>query len=93
MFPEEVRLVKDRTGLQIRWPDGVTRYLGARTLRARCRSATAVRHAVDGTESSDLDGIRITAIEPVGSYAIHLAFSDGEERGIYPWSLLRSLGE
>jgi DUF971 family protein len=93
MFPDEIRLVKDRAGLEIRWSDGVTHRLGAGTLRAHCRSATAIRDAGKGTELYDLDAVRITKVEPVGSYAVHLAFSDGEERGIYPWSLLRSLGE
>ena len=92
MVPDEIRLAKDRAGLEIRWRDGVTHRLGAKTLRAHCRSATATRRIVEGT-SADFDAVRITGIEPVGSYAVHLAFSDGETRGIYPWPLLRRLGE
>jgi DUF971 family protein len=93
MIPEEIRLGEDRAGLEIRWPDGVTHRLGAATLRAHCRSATAIRNAVDGTEPSDFEAVRIIGIEPIGAYAVHLAFSDGEERGFYPWPLLRSIGE
>ena len=93
MFPEQIKLAKDRAALEIRWSDGVTHRLGAGTLRSRCRSATAIREAMKVAELPDLDAIRITRVEPVGGYAVHLAFSDGEDRGIYPWPLLRSLGE
>ena len=30
-------------------------------------------------------------IELVGSYAINIAFSDGHDRGIYPWAYLREI--
>lgn len=93
MRPREVRLGKGGTGIEIRWPDGVTHRLGAGMLRAHCRSATAISGAIKRGGPSDLGAVRITAIEPIGSYAVHLAFSDGEARGIYPWSLLRSIGE
>jgi len=94
MVPEEIKLVKDRASLEIRWSDGVTHRLGAGTLRAHCYSATAIRGVeTSAAASPDLDATRITRIETVGAYAVHLSFSDGEERGIYPWPLLRRLGE
>lgn len=93
MAPEEIRLAKDRTSLAIRWPSGVTQHLAAGLLRRHCRSSTAVRAAIGDAEQSNFGTVCITGIEQVGGYAIHLAFSDGEERGIYPWSLLRSIGE
>ena len=34
--------------------------------------------------------VQITAIEPVGHYAIRPVFSDGHDSGIYSWDLLRS---
>jgi prepilin-type processing-associated H-X9-DG protein len=34
----------------------------------------------------------ITTIEPIGGYAVNIAFSDGHARGIYPWVLLKELG-
>jgi DUF971 family protein len=36
-------------------------------------------------------GVNLAAAEPVGQYALNLRFSDGHERGIYPWALLREL--
>jgi sulfonate transport system ATP-binding protein len=92
MFPKEIRLAKDRGSLEIEWRDGVTRQIGARMLRDHCRSAPAVRETVDAIAPFEPGAVHITRIEPVGGYAVNLAFSDGEERGIYPWPLLRSLG-
>lgn len=36
--------------------------------------------------------VEITAIEPVGTYAINLTFSDGHDSGIYSWTYLYDLG-
>jgi DUF971 family protein len=36
--------------------------------------------------------VTITAIEPVGHYAIQLKFSDGHDTGIYSWDLLYDYG-
>ncbi len=37
--------------------------------------------------------VGISAIEPVGNYAIRLVFSDGHDTGLYSWEYLYSLGE
>jgi len=34
--------------------------------------------------------VRIERVEPQG-YGVQLVFSDGHERGIYPWAYLRDL--
>ena len=31
-------------------------------------------------------------VRAVGNYALQLVFSDGHERGIFPWGYLRELG-
>lgn len=93
MVPEEIRLAKARTGITIRWRDGVTHYLGADLLRRHGRSASAIRNRLEGAVPSAINPVRISRVEPVGGYALNLGFSDGEERSIFPWPLLRSLGE
>jgi DUF971 family protein len=37
--------------------------------------------------------VSITAIDPVGNYAVRLTFTDGHNTGIFSWSYLRRLGE
>lgn len=82
--PSTVELDPDR--LRLQWPDGVAE-LDAATLRAACRcgGCRAGRHV-----SADLPP-RLVGAEPIGLYALQLRFSDGHERGIYPWSLLKEL--
>jgi len=36
--------------------------------------------------------VEITAVEPVGSYAVRLVFSDGHDTGLYSWDYLYHLG-
>lgn len=72
-------------GLRLRWPDGDAA-LSASELRAACRcgGCRAVRPQAD-------PAVQLSGVEPVGRYAVQLLFTDGHDRGIYPWSLLRGL--
>jgi DUF971 family protein len=36
--------------------------------------------------------VGITAVEPVGTYAVRLVFSDGHDTGLYSWDYLHDLG-
>ncbi len=66
--------------------------LPASRLRAACKCAFCVRARIDGKFPDRFDAIAITAVAPIGDYAINIAFSDGHARGIYPWSYLLELG-
>jgi DUF971 family protein len=35
--------------------------------------------------------VALLTIEPLGSTALRLVFSDGHERGIYPWTYLKQM--
>ena len=37
--------------------------------------------------------VRVTALEPVGNYAVQPTFSDGHDSGIFTWAYLYHLGE
>jgi DUF971 family protein len=39
------------------------------------------------------ENVAVTAVEPVGQYAVRLVFDDGHNTGLYTWSYLRELGE
>jgi DUF971 family protein len=82
--PSAVELHPER--LRLQWPDGVAE-LDAATLRAACRCGGCRA----GRNVSADPPPRLVGVEPVGLYALQLRFSDGHERGIYPWSLLREL--
>lgn len=89
----EIRLTDGRRRLDVIWEDGSASRLPAATLRAHSRSAETVRAGIDGLPPALPDGLAITAVEPVGAYAVNLAFSDGHDRGIFPWPYLRALAD
>jgi DUF971 family protein len=88
--PESVVLVRDRSRLRLVWSD-MEGQVDAKRLRSACRCAACTRARVDGTLPSAFGGILIANVVAVGDYAINVVFSDGHNRGIFPWPYLRSL--
>lgn len=93
MYPTEVRLNPARTSLSITWESGVTSSFPATLLRERARDARSVRWVVNGRALAAAADLTITAVEPIGNYALRLAFSDGHDRGIYPWIYLADIAD
>ncbi|MBV8522068.1 MAG: DUF971 domain-containing protein [Acetobacteraceae bacterium] len=91
MEPIKLRLQNGGRAFAIEWEDGSMSLLTAGVLRANCRSARALRDRLDGCATEPAPDIAIVAVEPIGAYAVNLAFSDGQARGIYPWTYLREL--
>lgn len=92
MTPLQINLKRDRRSLAITWADGEVSSLPASVLRQRSQAAQAIRALLDGRELIS-DDVSVTNVEPIGSYAIRLVFSDGHDRGIYPWSYLREIAD
>ena len=65
--------------------------IAAPRLRAACRCADCRRERIDRDADPDTDGTTIADAQLVGDHALNIAFSDGHDRGIYPWSYLREL--
>lgn len=91
MTPTEIKLSRDKSKIIIRWPDGDKTELSALLLRQRCNSARSKRARIDCAEEPITELLTISEIRSVGLYAINIVFSDGHDRGIYPWSYLREL--
>jgi DUF971 family protein len=89
--PSDIALVESNSALTIVWPDGTASRLEAGVLRRASRAASEIRRLADGTELVVAPDLRVEAVEPVGNYALRLFFSDGHDRGIYPWAYLREL--
>jgi DUF971 family protein len=80
--------------LTIGWDDDHEQRLDNVYLRSQCRCAECKSTVLRTGRALPVDPqTRITGIRPVGSYAVQLVFSDGHERGIFPWAYLRELGE
>jgi DUF971 family protein len=73
---------------------GETRYeLPFEYLRVYSPSAEVRGHG-PGQETLQLGKheVRVTAVRPVGNYAIQLVFDDGHDTGLYTWAYLEELG-
>jgi DUF971 family protein len=91
--PVEIRLRRTSRLLQVRFADAGDYALPFEFLRVNSPSAEVQGHGpgqrvlVTGKEN-----VQITAVEPVGHYAVRLVFDDGHDSGLYTWKYLRELG-
>jgi DUF971 family protein len=80
--------------LQIRWQDGTYSQLAHALLRSRCQCAFCQKaNRQRGDFPLINHAIRITAIHPLAENGLNLVFSDGHNRGIYPWVYLQQLAQ
>jgi DUF971 family protein len=91
--PEKVGLSGQRDTLVLSYADGLTKLISAARLRLACRCAFCVRARADCVFPQSFDGVTIGTVSAVGEYGINIGFSDGHDRGIYPWSYLATLIE
>jgi DUF971 family protein len=80
--------------LEISFDDGKEFSLPFELLRVYSPSAEVRGHGI-GQEvlQTGKRHVGISAVEPVGNYAVKPVFSDGHDSGIFTWDYLRSLGE
>ncbi len=92
-WPLEIQLLTESRLLSIQFNDGKTFSLPFEYIRVYTPSAEAMGHG-PGQEilQTGKEDVVITAIEPVGRYAIKPTFSDGHNTGIYTFGYLYQLG-
>lgn len=92
-IPTEIRLHQRSRLLEIAFDDGARFSIPCELLRVWSPSAEVRGHG-PGQEVLQLgkENVNITAIEPVGNYAVKLVFDDGHSTGLYTWDLLYRLG-
>ncbi len=91
MQPSELSIRDDGRSLYVVWDNGMRSIIPAIALWKNCRSATALRRRLDGAEIKPPAPLAIANVQLVGLYAVNIAFSDGNDRGIYPWPLLTEI--
>lgn len=91
--PTEIKLYQASRILEIAYADGRSFRLPCEFLRVFSPSAEVRGHG-PGQEVLQVGkkDVNITKIEPVGSYAVQLTFSDGHDTGIFSWDLLYEYG-
>jgi DUF971 family protein len=92
-WPTEIRLAKDKRTLTVVFESGETFALPAEYLRVESPSAEVQGHAPDEKRTvTGKQNVTITAIEPVGNYAVRLIFDDGHDTGLFSWDWLLAMG-
>jgi DUF971 family protein len=91
--PTEINLHQQSRMLDIAFDDGRQFSMPCEYLRVFSPSAEVRGHG-PGQEVLQVGkrDVNISAIEPVGMYAVKLVFTDGHDTGIYSWEYLYDLG-
>ena len=91
--PTEIKLHQASRVLEVAFDDGAHFQLPCEYLRVFSPSAEVRGHGPDSaTLVTGKEAVNISAIEPVGHYAVKLVFDAGHSTGLYSWSILYDLG-
>ncbi len=92
-IPTDIKLHQLSHILDLKFDNGEKFKLPCEFIRVYTPSAEALGHAA-GQEILQIgkENINITAIKPIGNYAIQPTFTDGHDTGIYSWDMLYTLG-
>ncbi len=90
--PTGIKLHSGSSVLELDYAGGGACRLEAEFLRVHSPSAEVRGHG-RGQEvlQTGKRKVRLTAVEPVGNYAVKLTFDDGHDSGIYSWEYLHEL--
>lgn len=91
-MPTEIKLHQKSRMLEIAFSDGQRFELPCEFLRIYSPSAEVRGHG-PGQEVLQVGkkNVEITDVQPVGSYAVQLVFSDGHDSGLYSWDYRKSV--
>ena len=94
MTPTEIKLRTKSRVLEVAFDDGSRFELPFEYLRVYSPSAEVRGHG-PGQETLQVGKkhVDITAVEPVGHYAVVLVFDDKHDSGIYSWDYFYELGK
>jgi DUF971 family protein len=93
-IPSEIKLHTKSRRLELIYADGENYQLDFEFLRVYTPSAEARGHGPgQETLQTGKRDVDIERVEPVGTYALRLVFSDGHDSGLYSWDLLYNLGK
>jgi DUF971 family protein len=91
--PTDITLHQQSNVMDVSFDDGSRFSMPVEYLRVYSPSAEVRGHG-PGQEVLQVGkrNVGVTAIEPIGMYAVKLVFSDGHDTGIYSWEYLHELG-
>ncbi len=90
--PTEIRLRRKSRLLELSYADGSKSQLPCEYLRVFSPSAEVQGHGPgQAVLMVGKENVNITAVEPVGHYAVRLRFDDGHDSGLFTWAYLHEL--
>jgi DUF971 family protein len=92
--PIDIRLHQASRLLEIKFDNNTECMLSCEFLRVHSPSAEVRGHGA-GQETLQIgkENVNISAIEPIGNYAVKLVFDDGHDTGLFSWDYLYYLGQ
>ena len=91
-WPTEIRLSKDKRTLTIAYDNGDAPAFAAEFLRVHSPSAEVQGHSPEQRQTVPRKrNVAITAIDPIGNYAVRITFDDGHNTGLFSWDYFRTL--
>lgn len=90
MNPLAIGNARDEGQLRLNWPDGREQRLDHAELRRQCPCSQCRAFRLQGLTVRVDPRIRVVEVNAQG-YGVQLVFSDGHERGIFPWAYLSGL--
>jgi len=93
-YPTEIKLHQQSRALEVAFDDGARFHLPYEFLRVNSPSAEVRGHGA-GQEvlQAGKRNVNLLNVEPVGSYALKLAFDDGHDSGLYTCEYFYELGK
>ncbi|RDJ99259.1 DUF971 domain-containing protein [Paraburkholderia lacunae] len=88
--PERIGIDVAARRLSLTWSAGQTQHIDNATLRERCPCSLCRRLSLTGALVRPDKDIAIVDVQAMG-YGVQLVFSDGHDRGVYPWAYLAAL--
>jgi DUF971 family protein len=89
--PLEITVDRGAGCLDLLWSDGDRKRIAIRNLRDACRCADCERLRRTGMPPLASAEIGIRNVEIYGVGALRVYFTDGHDRGLYPWRYLLEL--
>lgn len=91
--PQALTVHSQSRVLEVSFSDGATFRIPFELMRVYSPSAEVRGHGPgEETLQTGKRDVLLTALEPVGNYAVQPTFSDGHDSGIYAWDYLYFLG-
>jgi len=78
--------------LELQWVDGSQSVISGQSLRRYCACSNCRSKQQVGVDVIT-DSAEVIKLVPIGASGLQIIYSDGHDRGIYPWEYLRAIAE